>query len=458
MSGDNVVGGIIMDNNKRITIQSINVQKLFGLYDYVIPERGKEKNIEDILVLYGANGSGKTTILSMIFHLLATELRRGHKTIVAKTKFRSITIRLSNGYEVRAYRKNKSLLGSFAMELKRDSKINAKTEFIADSMNVVRAGGSAEEENTMFLNTMAGLGLSLYFLSDDRKSQISTPYHVAIRKRRPLRAEEDMVRRYRIRRPYLSREVELKEESSQAIVLLDTIENAAAWVRHQTVRGATKGESDVYSDIINRITDITLRDKTKKSIAVEDLTKRILDIERRNKAFSAFGFTPSFVANRLLKPIREAKTKNQKSVVAQIAELYLDNFEAKLNALNSIQERVKTLVDTLNNFFVDKKVDFNIVKGFVIKVGTENLSPLLLSSGERHLLLLFLNTITTLDRQSVFIIDEPEISLNVTWQRILISALCKCAKGSPIQYIFATHSIELLTQHYDKVVELSGRK
>ena len=55
---------------------------------------------------------------------------------------------------------------------------------------------------------------------------------------------------------------------------------------------------------------------------------------------------------------------------------------------------------------------------------------------------------------TIFIIDEPEISLNVKWQRQLIHALLELTKGSQVQFILATHSMELLSQYMGHVIKL----
>jgi len=68
--------------------------------------------------------------------------------------------------------------------------------------------------------------------------------------------------------------------------------------------------------------------------------------------------------------------------------------------------------------------------------------------------LLFCHTLIARDRPSIFIIDEPELSLNVKWQRKLLEALLDVVAKSQIQFLFASHSIELLAQHRDKVVPL----
>lgn len=54
-------------------------------------------------------------------------------------------------------------------------------------------------------------------------------------------------------------------------------------------------------------------------------------------------------------------------------------------------------------------------------------------------------------------IDEPEISLNIKWQRQLIQSLLDITDGATIQFIFASHSIELLSQHKDRVIKVENK-
>ena len=78
----------------------------------------------------------------------------------------------------------------------------------------------------------------------------------------------------------------------------------------------------------------------------------------------------------------------------------------------------------------------------------------MLSSGEKQLLLLFINTITATDQATIFIIDEPEISLNIKWQRMLLKTLLKFSARNYVQFIIATHSIELLAPNSTNVIKL----
>jgi predicted ATP-binding protein involved in virulence len=100
-------------------------------------------------------------------------------------------------------------------------------------------------------------------------------------------------------------------------------------------------------------------------------------------------------------------------------------------------------------------IEFSLREGVAIRgIGRETLDPNWLSSGEKQLILLLSNTILARDSAGIFLIDEPELSLNVKWQRRLVEALLRCAHGANIQYILASHSLELITQHRQNAVQL----
>jgi len=449
-----------MKRGKKIGIEGICVEKLFGLYDYEIPGNEGPKNIEKVLILYGDNGSGKTTILRLIFHLLACEHAEGHKTFVAQTKFKRLIIKFSNKYKVLADRKGDKLLGAFMMELWKAEERIASTEFLVDAENSVKSGGPNEEENDKFLDTLSGLGLTLYLLGDDRTVRVTSP-HKSQRQmyRRQVVEEGSTISTWRALA--MRSEEELDPEQISVRLLADSMQRLRGWVRNRVMRGSTRGESNVnviFSDIVDKIASKQKRGPREKATRREYLVERINEIEKRNKEFSKFALTPSFNGQKLLDSINRAST-NKFKYIRPIIVPYLDSHEAKLDALNNIQGTIEKFVNTINSFMVDKSISFHVRFGFkIFSRNKEDLSPRMLSSGERHLLLLFCNAITALDDQSIFIIDEPEISLNVKWQRKLISSLLDCVKNSAVQYVFASHSMQILEQHEDKVVKLVSQK
>ena len=91
------------------SIRRITVDKLFGVHNYSLSVLESEKEGGKLLILYGDNGSGKTTILKLAFHLLAPEDSEGHKSTVAPIPFRRFEMELMDGTKVSAERSQEQL-------------------------------------------------------------------------------------------------------------------------------------------------------------------------------------------------------------------------------------------------------------------------------------------------------------------------------------------------------------
>lgn len=75
-----------------------------------------------------------------------------------------------------------------------------------------------------------------------------------------------------------------------------------------------------------------------------------------------------------------------------------------------------------------------------------------LSSGERHLLVLLTIFVIEGDKRNFFMVDEPEISLNMMWQRRLLPLLHELAPNAEI--IVASHSPSVARENTNYLVEL----
>ena len=84
----------------------------------------------------------------------------------------------------------------------------------------------------------------------------------------------------------------------------------------------------------------------------------------------------------------------------------------------------------------------------------ETLSPYVLSSGEKQILLILLTALTEDRRPYVFFMDEPEASLHFEWQKQLISLVRELNPRA--QIILTTHSPALIMDGWqDAVTEVS---
>jgi ABC-type lipoprotein export system ATPase subunit len=112
----------------------------------------------------------------------------------------------------------------------------------------------------------------------------------------------------------------------------------------------------------------------------------------------------------------------------------LENEKAILESLN-------TLIKTFNEFLIDNK-ELKVEQNKIyIKTDNGEHSLSELSSGERHLLTFLTITLIYGVSKDFIFIDEPEISLNMIWQRKLLPLLSEIAPET--QIIVASHSPSL---------------
>jgi len=149
---------------------------------------------------------------------------------------------------------------------------------------------------------------------------------------------------------------------------------------------------------------------------------------------------------------------NKFSIVDRVLEPFLRGNDARLQALNILYIALTTTVESVNSMYLNKRIDLHLEKGLTIStVHGAMLQPEQLSSGEQELLILFCEVISALRPETILFIDEPELSLNVSWQRKLLHSLLRCASGNTVQFVIATHSIEILAQYRVNVTRLSSK-
>ncbi|ENP8455621.1 TPA: AAA family ATPase [Photobacterium damselae] len=116
------------------------------------------------------------------------------------------------------------------------------------------------------------------------------------------------------------------------------------------------------------------------------------------------------------------------------------------NYASKRSQEIEAIVELLNSYFEDS--DKYLVRDEQNKYTLANLNtgePIhwsLLSRGEKTIMYLLFSTYYYKDRVKVFLLDEPEISLHVRWQKRLITDLRTIAPNS--QFIIATHSPSLV--------------
>lgn len=98
-----------------------------------------------------------------------------------------------------------------------------------------------------------------------------------------------------------------------------------------------------------------------------------------------------------------------------------------------------------------RKTIFESRNGIEFKLEDGTLIPARdLSSGEKQLLILMIGTLTEKEEEFITFWDEPEISLHIDWQRMLIRVIRTLNSHS--QLIISTHSPSIIYEGWEKMV------
>jgi energy-coupling factor transporter ATP-binding protein EcfA2 len=128
----------------------------------------------------------------------------------------------------------------------------------------------------------------------------------------------------------------------------------------------------------------------------------------------------------------------------------------KLEKIESIYDPKNIFLEILSELFKQTGKKFDEKAFNFLEMGSDNpISPESLSSGEKQILIILFTTLLQDKKPYILLMDEPEISLHIDWQRSLIQHIRQI---NPLcQIIMATHSPTTYYQGWiEKVTRIEG--
>lgn len=184
------------------------------------------------------------------------------------------------------------------------------------------------------------------------------------------------------------------------------------------------------------------------------------EISKRKDILNSYIYVPS-IDNLIPRDKRK-----KESALTQELNFYIYDikdgpslFSYRMSTLDSspafrsiVDKRVKMFCKLVDSLFIDtgKKVKMENNTFFIIsKEG--KITPAELSSGEKQILLLLLRIFLLNDSESVVLIDEPENSLDISWQYKLIDLFVRLNPNA--QFFITTHSPSIFGDGWgDKII------
>ncbi|HAP3295224.1 TPA: AAA family ATPase [Enterococcus faecalis] len=419
---------------EEIKLKQVNIEGLHGYYNISIP-LDKKANL-----FVGENGLGKTTILNIIYFLLKKEYLK-----LANYDFKKITIKTSSDKKICLKYKNLELLQHLQYLQHFDEKSNfKKKELFKIQRNIERKlYRELNKEQKLYLfdeiNDTKHINHELFFNEKIDSQNMKNYIYELIefdRNLSGLSTNKNLLYLPTYRRI----ENEFKEFDSEKI------EDSGVLIRF--------GMSDVQKaidTILDNIRQEAMRDFSEMTGV---LLKQYINAD--NLVISKEALDSEVVEIILERVGTQIDTSDKKEILRLIQNKSFYNeprYNYLRNLLNKLIEnyenqkvyddKIKQFTKTCNNYFTDKyfyydestlTVDIFLKRDFQEK----KISLEELSSGEKQIVSIFSQLYLQLEEKTIIIIDEPELSLSILWQRKLLPDIIKSDKCEKL--IAVTHS------------------
>ncbi|NNA54813.1 AAA family ATPase [Pseudomonas koreensis] len=416
--------------DSQIKIEEIYISKLYGIYNHRVSMREG-----GITIIHGANGVGKTAVLKClkfifdwnIEELSSIPFRTIHVGLTDQTK-----ISISRQSDGKASERNDQHYLTSPLEISFFKSGSSHVETVSpidpEMMSIARLMATSrpwlkEVKPGFWIDENSGQAVDVWDLAHKYAPQKN-------RKRKNRSAFFDKIRR------------------SLNVKLIDTYRLAA--------RGKESSKSTVDQcaiDMVGQIESVSAEyaqmcqtlDQSfphrliaghHEFLSADSVSDRLKNLEAYQSWLSAMGLLatiegPSFPSD--MKTLSDAKIETM--------SLFVQDSESKLSVFSALAEKCFVLFDLLQTKLAHKRLFINKERGMSVLSDLGGDIPLSsLSSGEQHEIVLLYELLFKTPRNSLLLIDEPEISLHVKWQKNFIKDLKRIRDIVGFDALIATHS------------------
>lgn len=447
-------------------IKSIKVEKLFGKFNHTVNLSPNNR----IAIIYGLNGVGKTVFLKMISSCIG-----GNLEIFSKIPFERFSIEHYSGKIIEIRRE---LVYSV------EAGVDQQVKIIAE---IVSPDGIRSE--IIMKMPYADIPSSVL---DRIDRHVPGPFSRFGNGWRDPKSNielslSDIVKKFPFIQPRIPEKY--RQATSQAITegLNVFIVEASRLTTSDNAIGIRNRANDLFIDdedvevVRSRVVQYSIDIVQAINTALDNYTKtsQKLDSEFPEKlvALVREGLSPSNPKEILtqllhLKEKREvlmerALLTNDVNLVELTEEdvnrapealsLYVDHTRRKLNELQETSSKIGLFLEILNRRLKFKKAGIDRENGIIITSDDKTKIPLdSLSSGEQNEIVMIYELLFMTSRNSLVLVDEPEISLHIAWQYEFLKDFQEVLSATESYGIIATHSPAIIGGNWDLATELGN--
>jgi ABC-type transport system involved in cytochrome c biogenesis ATPase subunit len=445
-----------MNDTPLLRVKSIHVDGLFDLFDHRV-----DLNLDErVTILHGPNGVGKTMLLQMVNALL-----KGKYGLFRQVPFKRFALeftddsRLELTIDSRKDKKGDTVLPILTLRLLRPGERTEEHDVASNQDVVVIAEtiarrlpwvhrfeddvwldeknetlGSAEEMVSLYGDELPPLLPTARGITDppwlvDLRQQVTVHF---IEAQRLLRFGPDETRRYR------SRSRTVFTVLNYARDLKDRISETMARYGQQS---QTLDQSFPQRLLSTKIA----------TLEAGDLKRQMKELDAKRARLKEIGLLDEPQGHPFDTNALDRLDDTQLSVMT----LYVHDTADKLAVLDDLARRTRILLDNVNRKFRHKRIRIDRERGLVAEGEEDRPLPLdKLSSGEQHELVLHYDLLFRVRPNTLVLIDEPELSLHVAWQKRFLPDLLEIVTTAQFDALIATHSPFVVGDRSDLMIGL----
>lgn len=444
--GEDIMGEQLM------RIINLKIIKLHKYFNYNVDFNN------DVTFIYGSNGCGKTTILNITEYIITGNLYR-----LFEYEFERIVLK---------YEPIKSI-GDIREILIEKNSSNITVNFDGNTEKISRIEGFhgrfPEELDGIYLKQYSILrrirdSFNYVYLPLNRKTVLYDLFSVRNRNFRShnhiLKNDEEELGKYYFDQAINDVEILIKECYSRTSMMISKINNDFRnKILKSSIEVLSSFDTNEFLKQIASSSSISDIKKTKKSFIK---IAREIELLSPNEESIYDKFFQDYIDELM-------SIKDNKEIGIEIIAKFQDisRFKKIVSMAEEMEMQkeqylkpIELFLGTINDFIktADDEKEIKIDEYgnlyFQTIYSSDKISVQNLSSGEKQLVIFFANLIFRVKGNSsgIFVVDEPEISLHLSWQKTFVEKALNINKN--IQLIFATHSPELIGKYRNKTFRL----
>ena len=414
-------------------ISRLQIKNLYDQYNYDIDFNSEEK--EQITILTGPNGYGKTTILRILNSLNPKSLYYFYVI-----KFSEIIISFDNNTVL-------NITQNYKTEVERKSAIDYKDEL--------------EKEVRFIWNKATGEPLTHFVYNRTNIEKARRTYKFLRGSYSRRKAFEDLTNREKeeilLDNEEFNEYIAKANGQEQFLMQLEALRSC--YIPSNRIYNEAHEENDelpiekvreaLKDEMIKAKYDYLIHSQRIDSIFI----KKVLGSIYEDCSLSSYNELKAEVENQMntaaeykLAEKVEIPEYNEENKAVLFA--YLKGLKEKFSKFSTILEKTNLFHKMLiSKDFAHKSVEISPQHGFIFKSDNGDIiDGYKLSSGEQNEIIMLYHLIYEVPDQGLLLIDEPENSLHVAWQKTIVDDMKEIAPVKRLQIIIATHSPSIVSK------------